>query len=234
MSDDIHALAGAYALDALDDIERARFEQHLGRCSTCQEDVDSYRATAARLATSIAVPPPAALRDNLLSEIQTVRQEPAAVRAISQRRRIVAPLLAAAAAVMLIVAGVSLVDARRDRDRAEQVSAIMTAPDAERVALSPTDVAPTGAHGTMVWSASHGKAVVVIDGLPASADGRAYELWFIVDGTPEPAGVMSSDGGPMVATIDAPPGSMEGMGVTEEPAGGSPTPTSPVLLTVTA
>ena len=28
---DMHKLTGAYALDALDDIERARFEQHVGR-----------------------------------------------------------------------------------------------------------------------------------------------------------------------------------------------------------
>ncbi len=33
---DIHHLTGAYALDAVDDIERARFEQHLAECEDCR------------------------------------------------------------------------------------------------------------------------------------------------------------------------------------------------------
>ena len=36
MSDDLHSLSGAYALDALDDDERADFEEHLARCATCR------------------------------------------------------------------------------------------------------------------------------------------------------------------------------------------------------
>ena len=30
---EIHALSGAYAVDALDDLERAAFERHLGECA---------------------------------------------------------------------------------------------------------------------------------------------------------------------------------------------------------
>ena len=33
---DIHALVGAYAVDALDDVERAAFERHLAECAACQ------------------------------------------------------------------------------------------------------------------------------------------------------------------------------------------------------
>ena len=32
---DIHALSGAYAVDALDDLERARFVRHLEECPEC-------------------------------------------------------------------------------------------------------------------------------------------------------------------------------------------------------
>ena len=39
MSDDIHALSGAYAVDALDDVERARFERHLANCEACRAEV---------------------------------------------------------------------------------------------------------------------------------------------------------------------------------------------------
>ena len=40
---DIHALSGAYAVDALDDIERAQFERHLAECPACRSEVDSLR-----------------------------------------------------------------------------------------------------------------------------------------------------------------------------------------------
>ena len=36
---DLHKLTGAYAVDALDDIERARFEQHLAACEDCRAEV---------------------------------------------------------------------------------------------------------------------------------------------------------------------------------------------------
>ena len=38
-SADIHALSGAYAVDAVDDIERAEFERHLATCADCREEV---------------------------------------------------------------------------------------------------------------------------------------------------------------------------------------------------
>ena len=51
---DIHALSGAYAVDALDDIERAQFEQHLAACAECRAEVASFRETAALLAETEA------------------------------------------------------------------------------------------------------------------------------------------------------------------------------------
>jgi anti-sigma factor RsiW len=53
MTSDIHALSGAYAIDALDDIERAQFERHLAECAECRAEVDSLREAAGLLA-----PPP--------------------------------------------------------------------------------------------------------------------------------------------------------------------------------
>ena len=47
---DIHALSGAYAVDAVDDIERASFERHLASCPTCRAEVASLRETSALLA----------------------------------------------------------------------------------------------------------------------------------------------------------------------------------------
>ena len=58
IADDIHGLTGAYAVDAVDDVERARFEAHLADCPQCQAEVTTLRAAASspaaalRLATS--------------------------------------------------------------------------------------------------------------------------------------------------------------------------------------
>ncbi len=40
---DVHALSGAYAVDALDDLERAHFERHLADCADCQAEVASLQ-----------------------------------------------------------------------------------------------------------------------------------------------------------------------------------------------
>ena len=47
---DIHALSGAYAVDALDDDERELFEQHLAVCPECRAEVRSFGETAALIA----------------------------------------------------------------------------------------------------------------------------------------------------------------------------------------
>ena len=73
---EIHALSGAYAVDALDDIERAQFERHLAECAECRAEVDSLREAAALLAETTAATPSDALRDRVLADIATVRPLP--------------------------------------------------------------------------------------------------------------------------------------------------------------
>jgi anti-sigma-K factor RskA len=81
MSDDIHALSGAYAVDALDDVERAQFEQHLAGCSACQAEVASLVAAATALSSLSDTAPPPSLRAKVLQGITTVRPLPPIVAA---------------------------------------------------------------------------------------------------------------------------------------------------------
>ena len=46
MSNDTHALSGAYALDALSPEEAASFELHLQGCDTCRAEVREFREVA--------------------------------------------------------------------------------------------------------------------------------------------------------------------------------------------
>jgi anti-sigma-K factor RskA len=74
MNPDTHALAGAYAVNAVTDAERVSFELHLGQCADCRAEVAELRAAAGMLATSVELAPPAALRASVLSAISQTRQ----------------------------------------------------------------------------------------------------------------------------------------------------------------
>ncbi|TDD78960.1 anti-sigma factor [Actinomadura rubrisoli] len=79
MRADVHALAGAYALDAVDDAgERRLFEAHLARCEACAAELREFAATAAWLGMAVAERPPSGLRGRVLARIPHVRQLPPA------------------------------------------------------------------------------------------------------------------------------------------------------------
>src|SRR4051812_44056536 len=107
MSDiEIHHLGAAYALDALDDRERAAYEAHFATCEICRTEVGEYRAAAADLATLTATPPPADVKARVMGDIATTRQlsplPPAVVRLADRRpNRAVMAILAIAAAALL-------------------------------------------------------------------------------------------------------------------------------------
>ena len=78
MSPDLHHLSGAYAVDALDEAERASFEQHLAVCADCRAEVAELTATAHALGSLTEATPPPSLRSSVLSGIARVRPLPPA------------------------------------------------------------------------------------------------------------------------------------------------------------
>lgn len=72
---DIHALAGAYALDAVDDVERAAFARHVADCESCAIEVAELRETVTRLADSTWSVPPPRLRTQVLAQVRRTRQD---------------------------------------------------------------------------------------------------------------------------------------------------------------
>ena len=78
---DPHTLAGAYAMDAVPEPDRSRFERHLARCESCRQEVRGLREATAALAAATAVRPPAALRDTVLRAAGQTRQLPPAAAA---------------------------------------------------------------------------------------------------------------------------------------------------------
>lgn len=225
MSSDIHALSGAYALDALDPDERTEFEKHLADCAICRAEVDSLREAAAGMADLTEVAPPGSLRERVLADAAVVRPLPPLVDRARRRRRWGA-FLAAAAAIVVLAGGAVAWHPWDRPSSSEQLSAVdrvAQAPDAERSSHS----LPGGGTVTVYRSVRLDRAAVVVKNLPALPDGKVYEMW-LQDraGSMEPAGTVPAGvtSGEMV--LEGSAASAVGAGVTVEPAGGSPEPTS--------
>lgn len=224
---DIHALVGAYAIDALDDVERAAFERHLAECPACQSEVAGLREAAAIMGSITPVQPSAALRDRVLADIATVRplppsvDRPAAMSSIGSRTRFrPRALIAAAAAVIALGAGAAVVQpwdddtSQRDLTASEQ---LLAADDAETF----TEDVAGGGEATVVRSPSRNQAVLVASGLPEAPAGSVYELWLIHDGDMVSAGLMT--GGDHELWLEGDPATASGFGITIESEGGSDT-----------
>jgi anti-sigma-K factor RskA len=231
---EIHALSGAYAVDALDAAERALFEDHLASCAACRAEVASLRGTTALLGGLEDAAPPPALRDRVLAGIRTVRPHPPLGRqtATGRRRRPARRWLAglAVAAAVLGVAGVGTVVWEQQHESTGQLSVadrVLQAADAKRVSLT----LPGGARASVIRSVSEGRAVLVTHNMPAAPSGRVYELWLQTPaGKMVPAGTMDKPGTePVVLRGDAT--NATAVGITVEPKGGSESPTSePIAL----
>lgn len=238
-SQSIHALSGAYVVDALDDEERVRFEAHLPHCPDCRAEVAGLREAAALLADDSALAPPPSLRDEVLAAIRTTRPLPPEVPSRHEGGDNVVPLrrrpgrlrlaLAAAAAVVVGAVGVGLVT-HPWTEQTTQLSAadrVLAAPDARRISMEFDD----GSKATVVRSVKEGRAVLVTQDMAAPPRGKVYELWLQdPSGSMEPAGLMHGRGDHKVLLRGNANDSI-GVGITVEPEGGSPEPTSkPVAL----
>lgn len=235
---DIHHLAAAYALDAVDDTERQAFEAHFHSCEVCRADVIDHRETMARLAAASPVAPSASVRDRVLAEITQTRQLspllPDGVSELAERRRrrrrtATTAVLAAAAAVMMFVAGAVLVD-RGTTTFSDQVAAVLDEPDARFVTLTPDESAGAAGSIRVAWSASAGRAVVLGDDLAPAPGGQAYELWLIDADGPQPMQLLADASAGELRQVFDIVSEPAAWGVTIEPDSGSLQPTGDILF----
>jgi anti-sigma-K factor RskA len=107
-----------------------------------------------------------------------------------------------------------------------------TAQGMRAVPLSPADAQST-ATGFVLISADGEDGALVVDGLPPLGEDQQYQLWLIRDGTRTSGAVFSTDEKSYGGTrIRSPLSLLEysAVGITVEPAGGSPQPTGPRVL----
>lgn len=142
---------------------------------------------------------------------------------------------AAAAAVALFFGGALAADVIRPggSDVAQQTLAqVVAAPDATVL----TSAVEGGASASLISSQELGVSVMVFDGLAELSADEAYALWYITDGEPTPAGLFSVEqDGTVVQVLDGEFVAGTVVGVTVEPASGSPAPTTtPIVAIATA
>ena len=203
-------MAGAYAMDAVDDRDRARVERHLARCQECSREISGLREATARLAAAAAAHPAAALKDRLLAETALVRQfppvtrgapdRPARHRDLSGRARSPRPpsrrpvrmaRVALALAGVFVIAAVAVWagSARLSPPvpappRGQAIAAVLTAPDATMISAR----VRTGGAATVVMSHRERTLVFAAAGLRALPASRRYELWVMGPHRDRPAG----------------------------------------------
>lgn len=246
---DIHTLTGVYALDALPDDERESFEAHLEVCDACSQEVTELRSTAALLAEPVCRAAPASLRENVLLAAEDTRQLPPrttpAVESIASRRvpvwtRTLA--LSSAAALVLAVGGLSFavtelssrideleVQASQAEERTQAMSDVLAAPDAEVHTVAGDD----GTVVNLVLSATQGRGVFVAEGMASAPPEHTYELWVIHENHAQPAGMFNPDAAERIThTVTGDLANAVAIGVTIEPEGGSPEPTTEPLMRI--
>ena len=230
--EDVHALSGAYVLDALDDDERGAYERHLSSCTDCADQVPGMRAAAARLGATSYVTPPAQFRESVLEAVGRTRQLPPVPSVTSleevRRRRFGTRLLAAAAALLLVIAGGLAVAVGVEHQSASEKGGSLTA--IEKLLTDPEQTrrleVPGG--GTAVLRTVGQSALVTLTGAAAPPAGKTFELWSVSPSGPQKEGLWHS-GDEQTYLRDV--SSASALAVTLEPAGGSEQPTSEPFIT---
>ena len=243
----------AYALGALNPAERAAFEAHLATgCKICAKAMEEARWLVSQLAY---LSPEAAPSDMLKGRLmQTVRAEAAAARPAQPPKKPIPFWMWVGVAALFILTLYSGWEARqlqiqirevneraamelKNREQIEQELAdakreavILTDPASVSIKLASSD--PQSPQLEAKW---HSKLGIVLVGqkIPAPSGNRVLQLWLIpkaAGAKPIPSLVVRPDAdGKFELLVANPPQLMvdtKALAITEEPAGGSPAPTS--------
>jgi anti-sigma-K factor RskA len=245
-----------YAMQALPAEEMTAIAAGLRDNPKAQQDLAALQGDLALLALSAEqYPVPAGAFDRLQARMRESGPSPehmTTITSIPTRRSrwaVFTPwAIAAALAIACSILGYrvsSLNDALDGESRlvsnlavkashAQQVLEVLNAPDAQRVTLTATKSPPAPTAHT-VYLADRGALVMEASHLGPVAAGKTYELWVIPasGAAPIPAGTFrpNSEGYASVVLPKLPSGvPAKAFGITIENAGGSATPTPPIIL----
>jgi len=251
--DEASDLLGAYALDAVDGDEFTELEAHLDTCPRCRAELDTLHEVAAAMGNSVE-PTPEDLWSQIavrLPERQEDEEPPpmplltpearspfrAPTERHRRRRRITVSTLAAAAvaaAAVAVVLGIGLVRADNKVSNLQSaqagpssaVTAALHAPGHRLITLD----ASSQKELAQVVVVPSGQGYLVSSKLPSLAGDRTYQLWAVEGNRPISLGLLGASPSHAAFTM-AGSTRPSHLSITAEPAGGSVSPTGPIIAT---
>jgi anti-sigma factor RsiW len=251
--EDAFELIDAYALGALEKAEAEALERHVADCLSCWEELNKSQRTAALLSLTVPVKEaPPRLRARILTEAQ--REDghvPVWRKLIPVSRRSAVPALAFAgvgALVFTVFLQAQLSDLRGDKnhlsdelsvasselDQQRQILAVLSAEDAQKVAIKPAALR-SSAEGVYNWSRNNDAGFIVCRNFPDLAPGRVYQVWFVTGSKTEPVATFLPEDGRCQIPMDMSrmTSRPDGIGISIEPEPGSTMPSSPWFVFAT-
>lgn len=200
----------ALALDTLPEGEREALLRHIRRCTSCQSLYREHLEALTRLVElSGPLPPPAQWEKELRSRL---RRPPSTLPSPSRRS-----LLWAALGIALALLGIEGYRRYQDRLAWQRFLTLASEPGARMMPL----VDPSGRQTGWALRTAQGGVLLYLQTPPPP--GRVYQAWLIL-----PQGRKSLGLSPTrLLEITPPPPEGSRIGVSVEPPGGSPGPTTP-------
>jgi anti-sigma-K factor RskA len=255
--DEYEELLVDYLLRALETEAMRAVTEHLSTCDRCNAQLAAYEIVLDELAQAVPQQdPPAELGPHLLTAavegptLTAAAPEPLGPPQRPAWRPRWAFLLTAANVVLCLGVGwwawhvqqeAALVhrrwqDIQRHLALQRQAFTLITAPEVRPVVLR-SPKAESHARGVLLLKPEEPHAVLIVQDLPPLQQDRAYQLWLgWGDRQRDNGGVFRVDEqgfGMMSLTIPRPFTIYQRVGITEEPVGGSPGPTSPRVIGAT-
>lgn len=222
MNDQAHhdgcgADVAAYALGALPEDDRHRFERHLETCELCRADLATLQPVVDALpAAADPLEPPPALRKRIMRVVEAEARERRAPAEKPKRAWLAfrGPVPALAAAAVLLLAGVGI------------GIATLTGDDPPPAAYAGECIRGCD---EVVMSVEDGHGTLRVEGMPQPPEGRVYQVWTHNYGEdPKPTDALFTVAKDGSASVDVPADAdaIDQVLVTDEPRGGSSEPTT--------
>ena len=221
-----------YVLDVLTDEETNRVVEHLAVCRACQDEYHGLQLAADELPLALAqTAPPPALKARLMGAIHTRNTKVAGASQPSIWRQLGAFLRKSAPAWSLAIIAVLAFGNWISWSRLNQSNSQSNNPMLV-FALASTNDSPQ-AMGTLIMDQNGYYGTLVVDKLTQLDSAYQYQVWLNQNGERTSAGLFTvHDDGYASLELHAPLPLIQydTIGITVEPAGGSPGPTGAKIL----
>jgi anti-sigma-K factor RskA len=253
----VEELIAAFSVGATNPEETALVQERLAQCPAAARDLAAYhRLAQALLATARPVAPPPELGQRLAAALapETAPAMPRATAAPRRRgwlagwRWSVVWNAAAVTAILLLMAlnlywieqntqlrqeNERLVAVQLAQQQAENALYVLLASASRPGIELPPAQENSPANAEVIWNPNLNIAMLYAKEFPVLEPDQVYQLWMTKDGERQSAGLFSVDqggSGVLIFPINQPLDQLDSMGITTEPAGGSPGPTGPPVV----